>query len=44
MFVAEIAGLAYNLDAEHYRSFILVGMGAPDFNQARFLADEMERD
>lgn len=28
MFVAEIAGLAYNLDAEHYRSFILVGMGA----------------
>ena len=28
MFVAEIAGLFYNLDPQHYKSFILVGMGA----------------
>ncbi|HMW05323.1 MAG TPA: chloride channel protein [Leptospiraceae bacterium] len=28
MFVAEVAGLFYTLDPDHYRSFILVGMGS----------------
>lgn len=28
MFVAEIAGIYYDLDPQHYKSFILVGMGA----------------